>query len=107
MMLGIDAMLVLSPEHMARYADAGWSRNRFMEELTEELTFDGDDLLAGAGGIAAGLPPKAAGHKVPKFRPDGLLVVHAGGKAGLFSAIIGGWVNGPRGSDPVTREIIP
>ncbi len=107
MMLGIDAMLVLSPEHMARYADAGWSRERFMEELSAELTLDGDDLLAGAGGIAAGLPPAAAGEKIPKFRPGGLLVVHAGGPAGLFSAIIGGWVNGPRGSDPVTREIKP
>ena len=107
MMLGMDAMLVLSPEHMARYADAGWSRDRFMEELTAELTFDGDDLLAGAGGIDAGLPPAAAGERVPKFRPGGLLVCHAGGKAGLFSAIIGGWANGPRGSDPVTREITP
>ncbi len=107
MMLGMDAMLVLSPEHMARYADAGWSRDRFMEELSAELLLDGDDLLAGAGGIAAGLPPAAAGQKVPKFRPGGLLVVHAGGKAGLFSAIIGGWANGPRGSDPVTREITP
>ncbi len=107
MMLGMDAMLVLSPEHMARYADAGWSRDRFMEELSAELTFDGDDLLAGAGGIAAGLPPAAAGQQIPKFREDGLLVVHAGGPAGLFSAIIGGWANGPRGSDPVTREITP
>ena len=34
MMLGMDAMLVLSPEHMARYADAGWNRDRFMEELS-------------------------------------------------------------------------
>ena len=107
MMLGMDAMLVLSPEHMARYADAGWSRDRFMEELSAELLFDGDDLLAGAGGIAAGLPPMAAGRKVPKFRPAGLLVIHAGGSAGLFSAIVGGWANGPRGSDPVTREITP
>ncbi len=107
MMLGMDAMLVLSPEHMARYADAGWTRDRFMDELSAELTFDGDDLVAGAGGIAAGLPPRAAGQKVPKFRPGGLLVATAGSKAGLFSAIIGGWANGPGGSDPVTREITP
>ena len=105
MMLGMDAMLVLSPEHMARYADAGWSRDRFMEDLSAELLCDGDELLAGVRGVAAGLPPAAAGQKVPKFRPGGLLVVHAGGPAGLFSAIIGGWANGPRGSDPVTREI--
>ena len=107
MMLGMDGMLVLSPEHMARYADAGWSRDRFMEELGTELLFDGDELLAGTRGVAAGLPPAAAGQKIPKFRPGGLLVVHAGGPAGLFSAIIGGWANGPRGSDPVTREIMP
>ena len=107
MMLGMDGMLVLSPEHMARYADAGWSRERFMEELGTELLFDAGELLAGTRGIDAGLPPAAAGHKVPKFRPGGLLVVHAGGPAGLFSAIIGGWANGPRGSDPVTREITP
>ena len=107
MMLGMDAMLVLSPEHMARYADAGWSRDRFMEELSAELLCDADELLAGVRGVAAGLPPAAAGQKIPKFRPGGLLVVHSGGPAGLFSAIIGGWANGPRGSDPVTREITP
>ena len=107
MMLGMDAMLVLSPDHMARYADAGWSRDRFMEELSAELLCDADELLAGVRGVAAGLPPAAAGRKVPKFRPGGLLVAHAGGPAGLFSAIIGGWANGPRGSDPVTREITP
>ncbi|MCE2511679.1 MAG: thioredoxin [Acidimicrobiia bacterium] len=107
MMLGMDAMLVLSPEHMARYADAGWSRDRFMEELSAELLCDADELLAGFRGVAAGLPPAAAGQKVPKFRPGGLLVAHAGGAAGLFSAIVGGWANGPRGSDPVTREITP
>ena len=107
MMLGMDAMLVLSPEHMARYGDAGWSRDRFMDELSAELLFDADELLAGVRGVAAGLPAVAAGRKIPKFRPGGLLVVHAGGPAGLFSAIIGGWANGPRGSDPVTVEIQP
>jgi hypothetical protein len=34
-----------------------------------------------------------------------LLIVHAGGTAGLFSAIIGGWVSGTAGSQPVTRAI--
>jgi hypothetical protein len=31
--------------------------------------------------------------------------VHAGGKAGLFSAIIGGWAAGAVGSIPITKEI--
>jgi hypothetical protein len=42
---------------------------------------------------------------LPKFRPGGLLLVHAGGPAGLFSAIVGGWVNGAPGSDPVTKVV--
>ena len=44
---------------------------------------------------------------LPKFRPGGLLVVHCGGRAGLFSAMIGGWANGELGSQPVMREIRP
>lgn len=107
LVLGMDGMLVLSPEHMARYRDAGWDRARFLAELTEYLMFGTDEIIAGADGIEEGLPPGLAGHRLPKFRPGGLLVVHAGGPAGLFSAIIGGWMNGPGGSDPVTREITP
>ncbi len=107
LVLGMDGMLVLSPEHMVRYRDAGWDRARFLAELTEYLMFDTDEIIAGADGIEDGLPPGLAGHRLPKFRPGGLLVVHAGGPAGLFSAIIGGWMNGPGGSDPVTREITP
>ena len=102
-----DGILVLSPEHLARFVEAGWSRDRLLAELTEALLLDGDDLLAGSGGIEAGLPPAAAGRRIGKFRDGGLLVVRAGGPAGHFTAIIAGWLSGPRGSDPVTREITP
>jgi hypothetical protein len=37
--------------------------------------------------------------------PSGLLLVHAGGGAGLFSALLPGWVGGADGSQPVTRLI--
>jgi len=33
------------------------------------------------------------------------LIVHAGGGAGLFSAIIGGWARGAVGSKPVTSAV--
>jgi hypothetical protein len=33
--------------------------------------------------------------------------VHAGGGAGMFSVVIGGWVGGAAGSQPVTREVTP
>jgi hypothetical protein len=55
--------------------------------------------------MAEGVPPALAGRDLPKFRPGGLLVAHAGGDAGLFSAVIGGWVSGEAGSVPVTREV--
>ena len=103
--MGMDGLLVVSPEHMARFSDAGWDRQRFMEELGRHLVVEADGILAGTGGIEEGLPPDLAGLTLPKFRPGGLLVVHAGGPAGLFSAIIGGWLNGPIGSEPTSREI--
>jgi hypothetical protein len=102
-----DAMLVLSPEHMARYRDAGWDLARFGAELAAALEVDTDDITRGAGGIEEGVPVEFSGLRLGKFRPDGLLIAHAGGGAGLFSAIISGWANGPKGSDPVTKEITP
>ncbi len=100
-----DAMLVVSPEHARVFKDAGWTRDRLLQELTELLQLPGDEMVRGAGGIAEGLPPGVAGRNIPKFRPGGLLVVHAGGGAGLFSAIIGGWASGPMGSESHTTEV--
>lgn len=106
--LGMDAMLVLSPEHMSRFRDAGWSKDRFRAALDEHLMIDADTIVAGAGGIAEGIDPAFAGRRLPKFAADGgLLLVHAGGPAGLFSAVLGGWLRGTAGSIPVTREIVP
>lgn len=107
MVVGIDALLVLSPEHMARYVDAGWDRARFRSELEERLMIDSDNIIRGTGGIDEGLPEAFAGIQVPKFRPGGLHIAHAGGPAGLFSSVFAGWVSGPSGSIPVTREIRP
>ncbi len=106
MVIGMDAMLVLSPEHMARYAEAGWTKAQFREALHEHLLIDTDTILAGVDGIAEGLPDGFAGTQLPKFRPDGgLQIVHAGGPAGLFSSVLGGWLSGDGGSVPVTKEI--
>ncbi len=106
MVIGMDAMLILSPEHAARYRDAGWSKQQFRDELAESLLVDADTILEGAGGIDDGMNPAFAGHRLPKFAPDGgLLIVHAGGPAGLFSSVMGGWLRGAAGSTPVTKEV--
>ena len=101
-----DAVLVVSPDHCRVFIEAGWSKARLHEELLRLLMLPGDEMVVGAGGIAEGLPPSLAGQLVPKFRPGGLLIVRAGGGAGLFSAIIAGWAaSGATGSIPVTKEI--
>ncbi|MDH4075522.1 MAG: thioredoxin family protein [Acidimicrobiia bacterium] len=103
--LGFDAMLVVGPEHGRLLREAGWDKVRFRAELDELLMMDVDDIVQGVDGIDEGMPASMAGRRVPKFRPGGLQIVHAGGDAGLFSAILGGWVGGAKGSTPVTHPV--
>jgi hypothetical protein len=102
-----DAILVVSPEHGRVFREAGWSKARLRAELSELLTIRSDELVQGAGGCAEGMPAAFCepGSTLPKFRDGGLLIVHAGGTAGLFSGIIGGWASGAVGSAPVTRRV--
>lgn len=107
LVLAFDAILVVGPEHARVLAEAGWSRERLLEELHSRLQIPGSELVHGALGIADGVPAHLRDATLPKFRPDGILLVHAGGGAGLFSAMIGGWANGEMGSQPVTKEVLP
>lgn len=105
LVMGFETILVIGPEHMARFRDAGWDRARFMEELERELMVSADDVVRGAGGIEEGVPVEFAGHELPKFPPGGIHVIHAGSNAGLFSMTFGGWVAGATGSVTTTKEI--
>jgi len=100
-----DAILVVCPEHERTFRNAGWSKARLYEELYRLCEIPGEELIAGARGIAEGGPPSLAGRTINKFRPGGLMIVRAGGGAGMFSGIIGGWSSGTRGSVPVTKEV--
>ena len=73
------ALVLITPEHYRIYREAGWTRARIKAALAE----------ASAG----------------KILIEGLLLVRAGGPAGLLTAAIGGWSVGERGSNPITREI--
>lgn len=103
--LAFDTVLVVSPEHARVFREAGWDKTRLRAELGERLMLAGEDIVRGAHGMAEGVPAVLKDATLPKFRPEGILIVHAGGGAGLFSAIIGGWVNGEMGSNPVTMEV--
>ncbi len=107
LVLAFDAILVMGPEHARVFAGDGWSKARLRSELMERLQLDGSELVRGAGGIAEGVPPERLRPKMAKFRPDGLWLVHAGGRAGMFSGILGGWTSGPTGSELTTVEIDP
>jgi hypothetical protein len=106
MVLGFDCLLVLGPEHARVFSRAGWDKEKLKAELHRHLTFSGADLVRGADGISEGMPEAVKSATLPKFRPGGLHIVHAGGRAGLFSCIIGGWVGGEMGSQTVIREIV-
>jgi len=104
--MAADAVLVISPEHQRVFADDGWSKAQLKARLDELLQLPGEEMVRGAGGIAEGLPEAMRDRTVPKFRPGGLHIVHAGGPAGLFSAIIAGWAaSGEIGSIAVTKEV--
>ena len=105
--MAFDAVLVVSPDHSRVFREAGWSKDRLRKRLLELTTIPGDELVRGAGGIAEGLPESVRGRMIPKFRENGIRIVHAGGGAGLFSAIIPGWANGELGSQTIAREIKP
>ena len=106
LIIAFDAILVVGPEHARVFAEAGWDRDRVLSELHARLQFPGSELVHGAGGIADGVPEHLRdAPALPKFRPEGILLVHAGGGAGLFSMMIGGWANGATGSQPVTWPV--
>ena len=72
----------------------------------ELTTVSTDGLIQGDDGMAEGLPEPMRGKTTKKIREGGLLIVRAGGGAGMFSGIIGGWsASAEKGSVPVTKAI--
>ncbi len=102
-----NVMLVLAPEHYAIFREAGWDRARITGALHKACERPGEQLVRGAMGIGEGIDESRRHEIVPKFHADGLLLVRAGGPAGLYSAIITGWPGGRavNESRPITREL--
>jgi hypothetical protein len=106
-----DALLVVGCEHGRIFREAGWERARVRQELFERSQSPAGELVRGAAGIAEGIEPQFVSDPaapVPKFAaPERVLLAYAGGDAGLFSMVYGGWVAGDIGSEPVTRSVEP
>lgn len=109
--LAFDAMLLVGPEHGRVFREAGWSRERVQAEVFERAMSPAGELVKGAGGVPEGLEPAWVGDpklRVGKFAaPDRVLLAYAGGDAGLFSMVFGGWAAGEIGSAPVTVSVQP
>ncbi|HEY8625404.1 MAG TPA: thioredoxin family protein [Solirubrobacteraceae bacterium] len=107
--IAFDAMLVIGPEHGRLFREACWSRERLQDELYALTQRRAGDLQRGTDGIAEGLPPEwipDPDARVPKFAgPERILLSYAGGDAGLFSMVLGGWVSGELGSSPQTASV--
>ena len=98
-----DVVIVVGPEHGRVFETAGWSKTDVVRALHEASHIEGTDL--GMGTAAKSNKAQHAGY-LPKFREGGLTLVRAGGDAGLFSAIIPGWImKGPLGTEPITKEV--
>jgi hypothetical protein len=109
--LAFDALLLVGPEHGRIFAEAGWDRARVQQRLHELTHSPAGTLAKGAGGVPEGIEPKWIADPemaVAKFAaPDRILLAYAGGDAGLFSMVFGGWASGEIGSAPQTRSVEP
>jgi len=106
-----ELVLVLSPEHVDTIARDGWSKDDVRRAICEMSSRPLSELLPDAD-CREGMPARLAGSadpatvRLPKFRsPEMIHIVVAGGPAGKFSAVVGGWVAGPMGSVMVTRKV--
>ncbi|GAC1326508.1 MAG: hypothetical protein NVSMB2_25680 [Chloroflexota bacterium] len=100
-----DALMVVCPEHARTFRQAGWSKAQLRQRIMELLTLEPADVLRDVDGCAEGMLPQHVPGPTCKFSDGGLWFVHAGGQAGMFSAIIGGWSGGPGGSRLTTCEV--
>jgi hypothetical protein len=106
-----DILLVVCPEHVDTLWRDGWTKDQIRQRIQEVTARPLRDLIPSED-IGAGMPAppglsEVGLHRlVPKFlAPSNIHIVVAGGEAGKFTAVFGGWQSGPTGSMPVSRRI--
>jgi peroxiredoxin len=111
--VGIEALVVLCPEHVSTIARDGYSKQGVRDYLFNSTGIPIKEFEDGEGegtqyvrlykqAVIGGEPCYL------KFQdPSAIKVVVAGGAAGKFSAVISSWAAGPRGSQMVTYPIDP
>jgi hypothetical protein len=110
-----EVLLVVSPEHVDTLQRERWSKDDVRARIQEITSRPLRDLLADDE-AGDGMQPRWYGpngpnedqldQRLPKFRDAKQInIVVAGGDAGKFSAVFGGWVGGAAGSISVSRKI--
>lgn len=106
-----EAVVVLCPEHVKTLHRDGFSKQQVKEFLFENtgIPLKHFDDADGEGAQLVSLYREITidGERCyQKFRsPEALTIVVAGGTAGKFSAVVGSWSTGERGSQMVTYPI--
>ena len=105
--MSVEAVVVLCPEHVKTIQRDGFSKNDVREFLFQNTGIPVREYdEEGEGTQSTHLYRKitiAGTECYQKFRdPESIKIVVAGGTAGKFSAVIGSWNAGPRGSQMVT-----
>ena len=110
-----DVLLVICPEHVETLKHDGWTKADIRRRIQEVSARPVRELLRDEE-CGEGIPPARFGpdgpsaeqleQRIAKFQTaENIHIVVAGGDAGKFSAIFGGWVSGPGGSIPVSRRV--
>jgi len=111
-----DILLVISPEHADTIGHDHWSKEDVRRQIQKITSRPLRELLPtdDFGGLGA-LPDQAQvrtrseaelNQLIPKFHSTKCIhMVVAGGPAGKFSAVFGGWASGEYGSVPTSRKI--
>ncbi len=108
---GVEALVVLCPEHVRTLSRDGFTKQTVREFLFENTGIPMRHYESGAGEGTQHVKVYKQGvidgeRCYLKFAdPSAIKLLVAGGTAGKFSAVIGSWAAGPRGSQMVTYPI--
>jgi thiol-disulfide isomerase/thioredoxin len=110
--LGSEAIVALGPEHARTIHRAGWTKQQAREFMFENTgvpvrAYEDAPDAEGSQLVSKYKEILIDGERCyQKFRsPESIRIVVVGGTAGKFSAVIGSWAAGPRGSQMVTYPI--
>jgi hypothetical protein len=106
-----EAFVVLCPEHVQSLRRDGFSKTQVREFLVDHTGIpvryysnsDGEGVAMAGSYEKIEIDDELCYRKFAS--PEAIHIVVAGGGAGKFSAVIGSWATGPRGSQSVTYPI--